>query len=186
MRMLCQLSKTGKTTDIEKPSKAFLNLENGKKGCSEVILLNKANPNFDPTKAKSNENSRLTSITDRQGINNEFHQAFQKIYSKQDVEDSSEAIQELLDSGGDTRSSEYLKSKTLTDEESESIEGEITLTELCVLFKKMKGSSAPGINGFTINWRKKFWDSLKLVTFNAINECYRDGPLLLNQVSSVC
>ena len=32
----------------ERPSKAFLNLENAKKGYNEVILLNKANPNFDP------------------------------------------------------------------------------------------------------------------------------------------
>ena len=55
---------------------------------------------------------------------------------------------------------------------------EITLTELNhALFKKMKGNSAPGIDGFTINWLRKFLDSLKLVTFNAINECYRDGSL---------
>ena len=91
-------------------------------------------------------------ITDRQGINDEFHQAFQKIYSKQEVEDSSEAIQEFLDSGGDTKPSEYLKSKALTNEERESIEGEITLFELNhALFKKIKGSSAPGFDGFTIN-----------------------------------
>ena len=92
----------------ERPSKGFLNLENTKKGYNEVILLNKDNPNYDTTKAKSNENSRLVPITDRQGINDEFHQAFQNIYSKQDVEDSSEAIQEFLDSGGDTKPSEYL------------------------------------------------------------------------------
>ena len=41
----------------------------------------------------------------------------------------------------------------------------------------MKGSSAPGIDGFTVNWLRKFWSSLKLITFNAINECYRDGSL---------
>ena len=66
-------------------------------------------------------------ITNWQGINDEFHQAFQKIYSKQDVGDSSEAVQEFLDSGGDTRPSEYLKSKALTNEESKSMEGEICL-----------------------------------------------------------
>ena len=156
----------------ERPSKAFLNLENAKKGYNEVILLNRSNPNFDPTMAESNENSRLMPITDRQGINDEFHQAFQKIHSKQDVEDSSEAMQEFLDSCGDTRLSEYLKSKALTNEESESMEGEITLTELNhALFKKKKEISAPINDGFTVNWLRKFWDSLKLVTFNAINEC---------------
>ena len=25
----------------------------------------------------------------------------------------------------------------------------------------MKGSSAPGIDGFTVNWLRKFWSSLK-------------------------
>ena len=120
----------------------------------------------------------MTPIMDPQGINDEFQEAFQKIYSKQDVEDCSEAYQEFLDRGGDTKPLEYLNSKALTNEESESIEGEITLTELNhVLFKKMKGTTAPGIDGFTVNWLRKFWDSLKLVTFNAINECYRDGSL---------
>ena len=59
-----------------------------------------------------------------------------------------EVIQEFLDSGGDTKPSEYLKSKALTDEQNKIMEGEITLTELNqALFKKMKGSSAPGIDG---------------------------------------
>ena len=38
----------------ERPSKAFLNLENAKKGYNEVILLHKDNPNHGPTKAESN------------------------------------------------------------------------------------------------------------------------------------
>ena len=48
-------------------------------------------------------------ITDRKGINDEFHQAFQKIYSKQDVGDSSEVIKEFLESGGDTKPSKLLR-----------------------------------------------------------------------------
>ena len=48
----------------------------------------------------------------------------------------------------------------------------------------MKGNSTPGIDGFTVNWLRKFWDSLKLMTFNAINECYRDlSPLLSEQAA---
>ena len=48
------------------------------------------------------------------------------------------------------------------------------------LFKNMKGSSAPGIDGFSVNCLRKFWSSLKLVTLNAISECYRDGTLTTN------
>ena len=96
-------------------------------------------------------------VTDRQGINDEFQQVFQKVYSKQDIEDSLGVIQEFVNSSGDTMPLEYLKSKALTNQESESIEGEITLNEVnYTLFKKMKGSSVPGIVGFTINWLRKF------------------------------
>ena len=66
----------------ERPSKEFLNLENAKKGYNEVILLNMVNPNYDPTKAETDGNAQLVLITDRQGINDEFHQAFQKIFNK--------------------------------------------------------------------------------------------------------
>ena len=97
--------KNYNTLEDERPSKAFLNLKNAIKGNNEVRLLNKDNPNYEPTKAESKENFRLMPITDRQDINDEFHQAFQKIYSKQDIEDSSEAIQEFLDSGFDTKKS---------------------------------------------------------------------------------
>ena len=37
----------------ERPIKAFLNLENAKGGYNKVILLNKDNPNYDPTKEES-------------------------------------------------------------------------------------------------------------------------------------
>ena len=44
---------------------------------------------------------------------------------------------------------EYLHLKALTQEESNLIEGEITMAELeFALFKKMTGSSAPDIDGF--------------------------------------
>ena len=136
----------------------------------KTILPNKGNPNYDPTKAESEESSRSVPITDHQGINDDFHQAFQKIYSKLDFENSSAVIQEFLDSGRNTKPSEYLKSKALTDEESNGIEEEITLNELnFALFKKVKGTSAAGIDGFTVNWLRTFWYSLKLVTFKAIN-----------------
>ena len=66
MRTSCQLSKNRKNYNIledERPSKSFLNLV--KKGYNEVILLNKDNPNYDPTKVESDGNTRLVPIMDR-------------------------------------------------------------------------------------------------------------------------
>ena len=73
---------------------------------------------------------KYTEVTDRQGINEEFHKAFQKIYAKQNVDDSSEAIQDLLGSGNDALPSEQLANRTLTDEERDKIEGEIMLDKM--------------------------------------------------------
>ena len=135
------------------------------------MLTKKKNSEYNPYLPEINENTRYIKIKDCQWINDEFHKAFQKIYAKQDVDDSSEAIQDFLDSGNDTRPSEYITNIALSDAERDKIEGEITLGELeYSLFKKMKGSSAPGIDGFTVNWLRKFWSSLKLITLNSINE----------------
>ena len=67
--------------------------------------MNKNNPNYDTLKEENEENPRLVPITDRQSITDEFHEAFQKIYSKHKVEDNFEAVQEFLDSGGNTKPS---------------------------------------------------------------------------------
>ena len=62
----------------ERPSKAFLNLENAKRGYNEVILLNKINPNFDPTTEENDKNPRLMPIKDRQGIPPSFPKDLQQ------------------------------------------------------------------------------------------------------------
>ena len=77
-------------------------------------------------------------IKDHQGITDEIHKAFQKIYAKQEnVDDSTEAIQDFLGSGNDTEPSEHIINIALSDAERDKIEGEITLKEMeYSLFKK--------------------------------------------------
>ena len=105
------------------------------------MLIKKENIDYNPNLPENDENTRYTEVTDHQGINDEFHKAFQKIYAKQNVDDSSEAIQNFLDSVNDTMPSEYLTNRTLTNEERDKIEAEITLDEMqYALFKKLKGS----------------------------------------------
>ena len=96
----------------ERPSKSFLNLENSKRGYNEVILIKKENSEYNPNLPESNENTRYIVVKYHQGINDGFHKAFQKIYAKQDVDDSSEGIQDFLDSDNDTKPSEYLTNRT--------------------------------------------------------------------------
>ena len=78
----------------ERPSKAFLKLENTKRGYNKVILLNKSNSDFDLDQEENEGNPKLILITEREGISQEFHQAFTHFYKKQNVEDNAEAIHE--------------------------------------------------------------------------------------------
>ena len=48
-----KLRKNFSILEDERPSKAFLNLENAKRGYNEVILLNKANPEYNPNLKKT-------------------------------------------------------------------------------------------------------------------------------------
>ena len=114
----------------ERPSKSFTNLENGKRGYSEAILTKKENIDYNPNLPESDENSKYTEVTDRQGINEKLHKAFQKNYAKQKINDSSEAVQDFLGIGKDTMPSEQLTIRTLTDEERDKIDGEIMLDEM--------------------------------------------------------
>ena len=70
-----KLRKNISILEDERPSKAYLNLENAKRGYNEAILLNKSNPEYIPNLEESATNSKLIPITDREGISQEFHQA---------------------------------------------------------------------------------------------------------------
>ena len=48
-----KLRKNFSILEDERPSKAFLNLVNAKRGYSEVILLNKASPEYNPNLEKT-------------------------------------------------------------------------------------------------------------------------------------
>ena len=108
----------------ERPTKSFLNLENAKRGYNEVTLVKKENTEFNPNLPESHDNAKHNDIRDRQGINDEINRAFQKIYAKQDnVDDSTEAIQDFMGSGNDTRPSEHIINIALSDAERDKIEG---------------------------------------------------------------
>ena len=72
------------------------------------MLVKKENTKYNPNLPESHENAKHIEIKDRQGINDEFHKAFQKMYAKQEnFDDSSEIIQDFLGSGNNTEQSEY-------------------------------------------------------------------------------
>ena len=79
-------------------------------------------------------------------------------------------IIDFLNSDGDTKPLEELKKRQLSYTQALTMEGLLTHHELTTaLFKHMKGSSSPGIDGFTVNHLRAFWNDLGHITTDAIN-----------------
>ena len=57
-----------------------------------------------------------------------------------------------------------------------SMEGKLSKKELhTALFFKMHSNSAPGLDGFIVNWLRTFWPELADIRQNAINDCFEDN-----------
>ena len=96
---------------------------------------------------------------------------YQSIFNKQDVLEGSEAITNFLTSQGNTEPLLELNRRKLSDAKRDSLEGQITLEELTsALHEDMKGSSVPGIDGFTVNFIREFWSPLGCLVRDAVNE----------------
>ena len=83
-------------------------------------------------------------------------------------------IYSFLISDGDTKPELELEKRKLSSEMSNAMEGLLTDDELTYcLFNKMKGSSSPGIDGFTVYHLRVFWPDLKDITREALNYSFR-------------
>ena len=65
----------------------------------------------------------------------------------------------------------------LTDEQANSLEGEITLNELDTSIKEAKLRTAGGADGISNAFLKKFWRYFRVPLCNYANECFENGTL---------
>ena len=76
----------------------------------------------------------------------------------------------------DTAPWKALQDRKLSRELAESMEGDLTLDELTTcLFKHMNPSSSPGIDGFTVAYLRVFWNSMKFVVKDTLNDIQTEG-----------
>ena len=138
-----------------KPTKEFLTMEQRKAGYCSISKLNVRK--HDPTSGKD----IIIEVTDPIKVRDEMKNFYQSIFNKQEVLEGSEAITNFLTSQGDTEPLLELNRRKLSDAQRDSLEGQITLEELTsALQEDMKGFSAPGIDGFTVNFIREFWSPL--------------------------
>ena len=74
---------------------------------------------------------------------------------------------------------------TLSETESNYLEGPLTIEELGIALKKMKNNKTPGIDGFPSEFFKFFWGKLKNLVLNALNLCYKKGSLSISMRQAI-
>ena len=69
----------------------------------------------------------------------------------------------------------------LSQEEQDMCEGLITGTECSKALKQMKNGKSPGCDGFTVEFYKMFWKSIKPLFIESVNSAYESGKLSFDQ-----
>lgn len=74
---------------------------------------------------------------------------------------------------------------TLTMEEAEKLEGQLTYKEISEVLLNMKHDKSPGMTGFTAEFFKVFWRQLGFFVLRAINFGYTKGELSITQCQGI-
>ena len=69
----------------------------------------------------------------------------------------------------------------MSENESESLEGDIKYSELAEALKNMKNSKTPGNDGFPAEFFKFFWIDLKFFILKSLNYGYKTGSLSITR-----
>ena len=73
----------------------------------------------------------------------------------------------------------------ISEEEAESCEGPLTETECWNVLLTMKLNRSPGSDGLSVEFYRFFWNEIKDMVINSLNEGYTKGELSLTQGQSV-
>jgi len=145
----------------EKPSKYFCNLE--KNNYTSKII-----PKI--------EKDDGTIISDQREILDETKAFYQNLYSDRD--------HNLLDINLEDEM-QNLNTPKLSNTESKSLEGNISIKEASIALKAMKNNRSPGSDGFSADFFKVFWGKIGHFVVRALNFGYSSGELSSTQRQGV-
>ena len=111
-------------------------------------------------------------ITDKKDIINEVMNFYKNLYSRKNVDNVE--ISDLVNN-----------LPKLSDHQSNSLEGELTLDEISCSLKEMKNGKSPGSDGFGVEFFKVFWKQLGGYVLRSLNEGFRKGELSPTQKEAV-
>ena len=141
----------------EKISKYFCNLEKRHYVSKQMIKL---------IDAKGEE------IKKPLDINNEVNNFYSNLYKAKDLEEceTEQLVTEI---------------PKLSEEESRSFEGKITIQEAGTALKNLKYEKSPGTEGFGAELFKCFWKQLGPFIVRALNKAFEDGELSTTQKEGI-
>ena len=162
MRGIATRSKANWITRGQKSTKYFLNLE-------KRHYTNKLIPKLVLEDA--------TEITDQKDIIREQERFYEKLYT-------SSKTQFRADHSTTFFNQDYIRAK-LTLEEKDSCEGNISAKECLDALKVMGDGKSPGMDGFTVEFYKLFWNDLSHYLVRSINFSYSIGEMSVTQRSAL-
>jgi hypothetical protein len=143
----CLRSRLKWIEDGEKPSKYFLSMESRN-------YVNKQIPRI--------VKDDCSIITSQYEILNETKLFYENLYKKRNIIETENLSKRL----------NLCNFPKLNDEESNSLEGPVTNSEVLCFLKRMKNDRSPGPDGFSCKFLKFFWKDIGTFLTRAINKSY--------------
>ena len=139
----------------EKPTKYFCNLEKQHSSSKTIPYI---------------INNDGQSICDQKEMLTEAAKYYKTLYTetvKNETNSNSDIFDEL----------EQIQNVKLSNDESQSLEGLLTMEEISATLKNMKNDKSPGSDGFTTEFFKMFWKDLKSFILRSLNYAFISGSL---------
>ena len=147
----------------EKPTKYFCNLEKQHSSSKTIPYI---------------INNDGQSICDQKEMLTEAAKYYKTLYTetvKNETNSNSDIFDEL----------EQMQNVKLSNDESQSLEGLLTMEEISATLKNMKNDKSPGSDGFTTEFFKMFWKDLKSFILRSLNYAFISGSLSITQKQGI-
>lgn len=145
-------------------------VEQGEKNTQYFLNLEKRNYNQKCIRKITDNNTDY--ITKPNEIMNKIKEYYQDLYSNKSNENVKLEESSFL---------EQNEVKTISEESAESLDVEIGLTDCSYALKQLPNGKSPGSDGFTVEFYKFFWKSIKTQVFDSLKYALANGELSTEQ-----
>ena len=109
-----------------------------------------------------NDEGKDKIVNDQKNIEKEIFNFYQNLYKSHETDLKMLTIEEFLGQSD-------LKHPTLSRDQADKLEGQLTVEEATKYIKKCRSDASPGSSGFTGGFYKLFWRNIKYFVVNSLN-----------------